>query len=111
MILGNSFFENYYVIWDFDAMSLGFNGYFEVLKPDPPLPPTPPTPPNNKKFPGWAIALLVIVGLVALGVISWLLYKRYQEKRLREDFLTSNEQFDYEKKNRLNHSDVNSTVA
>ncbi len=35
VILGNSFFENYYVMWDFDIMKIGFNGYFETVKPDP----------------------------------------------------------------------------
>lgn len=83
VILGNSFFENYYVLWDFDSMTLGFNGYFETLKPDP----IPPTPPSHKGFPGWATALLIIVGLASIGVIGWLLYKRYKEKTLREQFL------------------------
>ena len=71
VILGNSFFENYYVMWDFDTRKLGFNGYFEHLQPDP----QPPIP--KKKFPGWAIALLVIVGLISLGVIGWFFYKKY----------------------------------
>jgi len=34
VILGDIFFENYYVIWDFDERKIGFNGYFEeVLVP------------------------------------------------------------------------------
>jgi hypothetical protein len=69
VILGNSFFENYYVIWDFDAMTLGFNGFTEQLPT-----PDPPIPHHHSKFPAWAIALLVIVGLGALTVIGWLLY-------------------------------------
>jgi hypothetical protein len=74
IILGNSFFENYYVLWDFDSKSIGFNGYFGSAE----------TPKKKGGFPGWAIALLVIVGLASLGVIGWFLFQRYQEKKLRE---------------------------
>lgn len=41
VILGDIFFENYYVIWDFDEGKIGFNGYFEIVeapKPQPPIP-------------------------------------------------------------------------
>lgn len=32
VILGDIFFENYYVIWDFDESKIGFNGYFETIE-------------------------------------------------------------------------------
>ena len=73
-------------------MTLGFNGFTEQL-------PAPPTPHQHSKFPGWAIALLVLVGLGALTVISWLIYKRYKEKRVREQFLMNHDEFDHDKKN------------
>jgi hypothetical protein len=38
-ILGDIFFENYYVIWDFEQSKIGFNGYFEIFDiPNPPMP-------------------------------------------------------------------------
>ena len=43
IVLGNSFFENYYVLWDFDTRTLGFNGYFDIIQPKPPA----PVPNNN----------------------------------------------------------------
>ena len=72
-------------------MTLGFNGFTEQL-------PAPPTPHQHSKFPGWATALLVLVGLGSLTVISWLIYKRYKEKRVREQFLMNHDEFDYDKK-------------
>jgi hypothetical protein len=67
-------------------MTLGFNGFTEQL-------PTPdsPTPHPHSIFPPWAIALLVLVGLGALTVIGWFLYKRYKQKRLREQFLMTHD--------------------
>ena len=73
VILGNSFFENYYVIWDFDKMKLGFNGYFEIYKP--PIPPLP----QKKGFPAWATVLIILVGIGAVSAISWYLYNRYKQ--------------------------------
>lgn len=74
VILGNSFFENYYVTWDFDQMKIGFNGYAETL-PDPPTPPPKP-PSGNSGFPVWATILLILIGLATIGAISYFLYRR-----------------------------------
>ena len=73
-------------MWDFDAMTLGFNGFEEhIPTPDPPI------PSHHSIFPGWAIVLLVLVGLGALSVIGRFLFKRYKQKRQREDFLMSHD--------------------
>ena len=73
-------------MWDFDSMTLGFNGFTEQLPT-----PKPPTPHDHNIFPGWAIFLLVLVGLGALSVIGRFLFNRYKQKRQREDFLMSND--------------------
>jgi Eukaryotic aspartyl protease len=94
VIMGDIFFENYYVIWDFDTGKIGFNGYFALKQPEPHKP--DPVQPEKSSFPGWAVFLLILVGLGTVGGLVYL-YIRYKRKKMRKQFLLSNEIYDFDK--------------
>jgi hypothetical protein len=88
-IMGDIFFENYYVVWDFEQSKIGFNGFFEFVNT-----PSPPFP-MQKNFPVWAIVLIIILGVGLLSGLTYI-YIRYRRKQAREQFFLSNEIYDYQ---------------
>jgi hypothetical protein len=76
-IMGDIFFENYYVIWDFEQSKIGFNGYFDIANI-----PNPPTP-EQTRFPAWGIVLLILLGIALLLGLAYL-YIGYRKKQARE---------------------------
>jgi hypothetical protein len=89
VILGDIFFENYYVIWDFDQKKIGFNGYFGKDSPKP-----EPKKPSKKHLPTWATVLIILSVLGILGGAVYLFLK-YKRKHVNEKFFLSNEIYDY----------------
>ena len=90
VILGDIFFENYYVIWDFDLKQIGFNGYFETVSPKP-----KPPKPSKKRFPTWAKVMISIISIGLLGGLAFL-YISHKRKQASEKFFLSNEIYDYQ---------------
>ncbi len=76
-ILGDSFLRGYYSIYDFETNRVGLAAHSKSLS-------------LQWKFPTWGIIVIVIVSLLIMGVISYLIYRRYKRKRLEEQLAKHN---------------------
>jgi len=72
-IIGSVFLRNYYSIYDFENNRVGIalNIYSNADV--------------RKIFPTWAIILIVVGGVLILLVIALCIWRRYRNKKLRND--------------------------
>ena len=83
IILGDVFIENFYIVYDYESSSIGFNGWVELE-----LPVVPPRPPrkSHTKFTLYIVSIVVIFVATITGIV---IYCRRTNK-LSEKLATEN---------------------
>lgn len=80
-ILGTSFLYGYYQVYDFATQSIGFNGEYVDFDPHRRI---DPVIPEDTSISGWLVFLIIAVVAIVLAGIGLFIYKRYKNKKLRE---------------------------
>jgi hypothetical protein len=73
-ILGDTFMENYLVVYDFENTTIGLNGH--ILGDQPIEPPRPPYQPPKDNTTLILVIVIIVIALLAVGVAGFIIIRR-----------------------------------